>query len=843
MKGFAAALLASTMLCTTAAYADEEQPTSASAADPGGLGEIVVTARRRAENIQSVPVAVTAVSEETLKAKLIADPYDLARNTPGLTGMSGSAQRNNVNYFIRGQGATFQSQPSVISYFADVPQVGNDTSGGTNVTYYDLDSIQVLKGPQGTLFGRTTTGGAVLINPKKPSGEFDGYGEIGIGNLGARNFTGAVNIPLIGDKLAVRIAGNYRYRDGFTTSLITGQDNDNVNRSSYRISVQAKPTDWLTNNTIFQDINLNENPTGNVLWRFEPRGSLLDTTPGGPTDATTGLGYLYSVYLLCGGDATCAAPRLAILDKIRNAAATDFARLNAGGDDAKRYYINSGFTDALKFHSQLFTNTTEINLGGLGFLGDTSIKNIFSTARNLHASNLTECCAPGLVVSLYGMDWRNGGPVDNNSYREKWMDRWSDEVQLAGKIRGRHDWIVGYYVETENVDQNANRGNPTYVLFGALDFPVGAAQVQFSPSRDYLRRQTGVFGQTTIDFGDFGLDNVHFTAGYRHSTVKQSVTIIPAIMDPVLGLIPSGAPDVTPPSLNQKADSYTFALDWKITPKVLVYATTRHGFKAGGINLSQIPFAGNPLVPQSLLFFEPETVTDYEVGAKTDWTLGSIRGRTNIALYLADFSNLQRSTTYSNPVRGGGPSSQIANIAATRTKGIELENTVRWTSQFETAISYAYTDAKYVRYPGTGVRPADGVVFNLIDSRISATPKHKFSLLASYDFVVPERIGSIRISANFAYQSRINLSDSAAYDPLPEDQAPYAVADLKLDWNNVMGNPVDLSFFVKNVTDKLYAVGSAHVMDSRLGTTSIQYSEPRTFGMQARFRFGASANR
>jgi iron complex outermembrane receptor protein len=207
-----------------------------------------------------------------LREKAITTPYDLSNSTPGITATAGSSSRNDVQYFIRGQGATYGSTPSVVTYFADVPQQAASTVGGSNITFYDLEAVQVLKGPQGTLFGRSTTAGAVLLTPKKPTGEFDGFFEMSLGNYNLRQFTGAINIPILGDRFAVRVSGNYSVHDGFARSLTTGRDLDDRDRSSYRITVLARPTDWLTNTTIFSDINVKENGTASILGHYEPDG-------------------------------------------------------------------------------------------------------------------------------------------------------------------------------------------------------------------------------------------------------------------------------------------------------------------------------------------------------------------------------------------------------------------------------------------------------------------------------------------------------------------------------------------------------------------------------------------
>src|SRR5690606_26100953 len=139
---------------------------------------------------------------------------------PALT-TSSSLNRSTVNYNIRGQTQQNNgSLPSVQVYFNDTP-----LSNGT-FQLYDLESVQVLKGPQGTLFGRNTTGGAVLFTSRTPSGEFDGYVQATVGDLNARDVQGAVNVPLFGDVLALRVAGDMARRDGYTRNLTNGEDLD-----------------------------------------------------------------------------------------------------------------------------------------------------------------------------------------------------------------------------------------------------------------------------------------------------------------------------------------------------------------------------------------------------------------------------------------------------------------------------------------------------------------------------------------------------------------------------------------------------------------------------------------
>ncbi|HQR88573.1 MAG TPA: TonB-dependent receptor plug domain-containing protein [Caulobacter sp.] len=152
------------------------------------LDDIVVTARRREERLQEVPVAVTALSEEVLEEKGVRDANDLGQVAPGLSVQNTTANRNNITYSIRGQGQAFgQNSPGVVPYFAEVPSFGD--------AIFDLQGIQVLKGPQGTLFGRNTTGGAILFTPRAPSEELNGYVLGRVGNYNRRASSLAWAVP------------------------------------------------------------------------------------------------------------------------------------------------------------------------------------------------------------------------------------------------------------------------------------------------------------------------------------------------------------------------------------------------------------------------------------------------------------------------------------------------------------------------------------------------------------------------------------------------------------------------------------------------------------------------
>lgn len=880
------------------AHAQQAATTTAAAEEDGNLiSDIVVTARRRAESQQSVPVAITAITANTLREKQILTPYDLTASTPGISANTGSAQRNDVLYFIRGQGATFGSSPSVVTYFADVPQQTNSASGGSNIQFFDLESIQVLKGPQGTLFGRSTTAGAVLLTPAKPGNEFDGFFEMSLGNYNAKEITGAVNIPIIEDRLAIRAAGNYSYHRGYAKSLTTGEDLDDRNRKSFRISLLAKPTDWLTNTTIFSENDVDENGTAVVLLNYEPNGiarrvvdpripgggvttgSLLDTRPGGVLGVTTndpaaagGLGFI-SVAGLCGNlaavytaagksQAQCISERLGLINAARASLDAESARLAAGG--SRRRFANTR-DNFIKSRVQQIVNTTELDFGHVGLLGDMGFKNIFSTTRNLQSIAIREIqggVGTGVVFNDLQVSNPNcsstlcTGPAairDFGGGKNDWLDVYSEEAQLSGRFADKHDWMVGFFTEHSKSNQYLNLPAVFQTLGGAFTVPIpsqgqfqaGLPGISTGYNDDYKASQTGYFAQTTLDLADVGLDGARFTAGYRHSIVKQSLIAVNAVLSPAgIAVAPNlpttTADDPVPAALKQTANSYTFALDYKISPNVLLYGTTRKGFKQGGINIQSIVPANNGIAA-AVPYFGPEKVTDYEAGIKADYQLGGIGMRTNIAVFQADYSGLQRAGSFFN---GQTTSNQIINAAKLRSRGVELEQVVRLSRELTLNFNYAYLDSKFRSFPGVIVRPGDGAIIERINAPISGAPKHKIDAAARYVLDAGDT-GEFVFAGNVSYQSRVNQNDDAIFslNPQNEVQKGYVLTNLRLDVNNVMGNPVDVSLFVKNVFNKLYRIGTSGLIASQLGTTGGIYGDPRIMGIQFRARFGKSADR
>jgi iron complex outermembrane recepter protein len=848
--------------------------------DDASDDEIFVTARRREESLQDVPLAVTAFTAESLREKAITNQDDLVAHTPSLQIRSNGAQRTDGGFFLRGQGSTFGTQPGVVVYTNEVPDF-RVPNFGNNTQFYDLENIQVLKGPQGTLFGRSTTGGAVLLTTKKPRmGEIEGFVEGKFGNYAYKELTAALNLPILEDKIALRIAGNVTRRRGFTTSLNTGQHLDDKRRESYRISLLIKPTDWFEQYTIFRGEHIDETGSGIVLQDYNPNflsgTSVIDPVtgranfavaagraifkPGGLTAAPfpLTLGYNQLIGGLCGqlnpgnpaGVGACVGQRAPRVASLVAALAAEEARVKGGGSVRQNAESDLLYLRGL---AQQITNVTSITPGEFGPLGDITLKNIFATNRVSQAySNRSVAGAPLFhAVTANGVDVVNGQIVPSKRFSGRHFgDNFSNELQLGGHS-DMLDWLAGYYYN--RFKHPVQMGALFSTFNDALDAstPIGVGAIQGSFVLDEKQIDKGLFGQVTVR----PIESLSLTAGYRKSKYSRTAEGAPA-RSTASGLVPvkataancttfasvaaSGFCPAVP--ISQSASSYNFAVDYKPVDGLLLYVTHRKGFKPGGANLPPaVP------VPGAQVQFDPETVKDYEAGVKYNFNAGGVRGHANLAYYHSDYSNIQRNQTLAVP---GGTTvyTQTANIAGAKIDGVELETLLNIGQRFQLGLNYNYTDPRYTSYPGltafvseTPLFQANGApYYNTVANSTSpyvGTPKHQISVNARVALIQSEDTGDVAISGNYYHQSLVHLDDSEIQvENKVGIQKGYGTLNLRLEWNNVSGQPLDLAINATNVTQKVYKVGAANLW-AALGVQGAIYNEPRMISASARFRF------
>lgn len=240
-----------------------------------GLEEIVVTARRQAESQQHVPIAITTLDQAALERNQIRSLADLQQFVPSAS-VTGYNSRNQEWFSLRGQGETgletgggVGGGPAVVGYLAEVPV----SIAGPGL-YFDLASVQVLNGPQGTLFGRNTTGGAILFEPQQPGQTREGYLSVTLGDYERREAQAAINLPL-SDALAVRIAGQTGHRDGYTRDAVTNRQYQDRDYDALRLGVLFDPEGRFQDYFLANYVNYEESGAGNILLFANPANPAL----------------------------------------------------------------------------------------------------------------------------------------------------------------------------------------------------------------------------------------------------------------------------------------------------------------------------------------------------------------------------------------------------------------------------------------------------------------------------------------------------------------------------------------------------------------------------------------
>jgi iron complex outermembrane receptor protein len=267
-----------------------------------------------------------------------------------------------------------------------------------------------------------------------------------------------------------------------------------------------------------------------------------------------------------------------------------------------------------------------------------------------------------------------------------------------------------------------------------------------------------------------------------------------------------------------KAPTYTLSLDYRVTPQVLVYATTRKGYKSGGFNTTADP---NDVFAS----FGPEYVVDYEAGVKADFNVG-FPVRLNAAVFNDNYKDIQRNQNIiapgSNPPRVVG---FVLNAARARIRGVELQSTLQPIRSLTLTAFYSYLDARYRDYSFSGV--------DLSGYRLPFAPKHKAGLTVRYDLPVPDSLGEMSVSMSYAYNSSFRWNDLE----LPGNTiGGSGLLDLSAEWNRIAGSNWSASAFMTNVGDRTYRMISA-VQYNSVGITSAMYGEPRMYGVRLRYAF------
>ncbi len=745
------------------------------------LDEVIVTARKREENLQSVPVAITALSGEVLRHRNVHALEDLRFQVPALQISPSPFGAAVPGISIRGQRqleAIITLDPAVGVYFADVVW---ERPHGSNASLYDLESIQVLKGPQGTLFGRNTTGGAVLISPHAPS--FDGiggYGEVAAGNYATRHFEGMLNVPF-SSRLAMRIAGKLNEHAGYATNLVDGSEKDDADDQSLRLALAFRPNQDLESNTVYQYFLSRTHGNAWRLGGVNPGGTVANVAAGGGVEVVQDL-----------------EDTLALLDtrgwhQVIN-------------DQQRRERIET-------HHA---SNTTSWDLGAV------TLKNIVGWRQiDSFAATDYDGSAVKLRTTAALDDGLPQGPITVfNSQNLLRVHQWTEELQLLGTtFDGLLDWIAGVYYFRE-----AGRDTQRSDLFGRR-INDGIAE----------NRSYSVFAQGTHKLP--WLQGLSLTAGVRHTWDERRIEQRQKLMLPgdeqfrcrLLAEPVAQGDCERRRTYSDDAPSWGVTLDYKLTADTMAYVARRRGYKSGGLQLR----ANAPSEPAT---FNPEFVDDWELGLKSTLEWRGIPLRMNAAIYRQDYDDIQRTLSLQLP---GSTQliTTVLNAAKATIRGGELEFVVQ---PFEPLELSGFINVTRPRYDSFTQISATGTTADLSASEFALIPERVFGTSLKVQLPLREQFGTLALRGQWYRQSDMKMTEINNADGVNTGDgrvSGYAIADLYADWSQVMGRPWNLRLYVRNLSNKDYATGGISVFPTT-GIYSYNLGAPRTYGLQLRYRFG-----
>lgn len=800
----------------------------------GGVEEIVVTAQKRSENAQNVPIAISAVSAASMEAKGLTSVVDLAGSAPNVSlnvggGFSGSSSV--LISYIRGIGQNdfaFNLDPGVGVYVDGVYLARNI---GANSDLLDLDRVEVLKGPQGTLFGRNTIGGAINIVTRDPSDHFGYKGEITTGRFNRIDVRGSVDVPLIPNVMLANFSFATKNRDGYqhrvpfpgfdgnyvsdvgkfaiTDNRTPSKTSGNQNQDVFRAKILVKPADGLKITLAGDYANVDEEATPQTL---------LDVNSG-PRAGNPSVAFLYNTCINTPASVLASIPaEVAPLNAICNSAignpTSPYGVMPPlGGVNVDANSTNNRIT----YDNRFITGNPDISYaGGANY---SRIKNWglsgaieYDLAANMTVKSIT---AFRDLDARFGVDI-GGAPFAalQTTFRTK-ERQFSEELQIVGNaFAERWKYVFGAYYFHEY-------GNHT----DRVPFIGGLVQVR-ADDQPFDTKAFALFTHNNIEIIP---DRLGLTLGARYTNEKkffqseqkeENILALKAGIPPFFFPDPNDLTYIFPREpVRQKFNNFSYRIgaEYKFSRDVMAYASFANGFKSGGFTTrvtAPLPptfNADDSITPAVAPTFKPEKANTYEIGFKSTFADRAVR--LNGAVFYTDYKDLQLTVQQlTTPV--------FVNGGDARIKGFELEAQVVPAAGLSMDFSVGYTDAKYTRV-------APGVIGITTASRFVNTPEWQLHGGISYraDF------GSFQLTP----RADVSYSSSMALDP--ENTALLIRPDVTTVDTSVTLNPgsdrVEVQFGIKNLFDKRYLV-SGYVND--LAITTGMYSRPREWFLTLRVK-------
>ncbi|ODT60666.1 MAG: hypothetical protein ABS77_09535 [Phenylobacterium sp. SCN 69-14] len=658
-------------------------------AQDGGavIEELVVTAQKREESLQDVPIAVSAFNQESLKRQGIDGGQNLQLAVPNVT--FSKTNGGGFNFVIRGIGSKVGSvtgDRAIGVHLNNAPLTANNL---VEAEFYDVERVEVLRGPQGTLFGRNATGGVLNIITAKPKPQFEAMLRGEIGNYDSRKLRGMINLPVT-DTLAVRLAGSYLRRGGYGVNLTTGNDIDDRDLFSVRGSVRWSPTDRISVLGVWEHFEEDDHRS-RIGKQFCSKDNGPASVGGVALSSNPVLARIEGGLLGQGCRATSVYAPDALGTPNYLAAVEGIFALRAGVINDDPYagkFQTPGLRDIESRFDPLYKTDSDVALLNIAIdvtegLTLTSLTS-YSTTNSLSQEDYTRArpttgflntaATPGgflndpqvgLSDRMYTFDYTGGATT-----------QWSQESRLQSSFDGPLNFSVGgIYVDFEQKSFQYVIANGftafAYQTQGSAPCPAGSTTCiyvdpGFPPNgegHNYFLSQQPYRLKASAAFGEVywqANENLKLTGGLRYTNDKKKAVNIPTrILQPGRGY-PLGSP--TEQVANFDAVTGRLGFDWKpeldFSSDTLIYAFYSKGYKGGGVNpVAAIGFAGTRPT------FDPEFVNSYEVGTKNTLLDGALR--LNATAFYYDYKNYQVSKIANRQ-------SIIENVDAT-VKGAEIE--------------------------------------------------------------------------------------------------------------------------------------------------------------------------
>ncbi|WP_174273550.1 TonB-dependent receptor [Sphingomonas bacterium] len=767
------------------AGAEPAAPTAESL-DP--VEDIVVTARRREETAQNVPVALSVVSAEALTRSGSININQIQQLVPSLQVTATNPRNSVIN--IRGLGANSSIAVDGLEYGVGfyVDGVYYARPGQAQFDLIDLQQIEVLRGPQGTLFGKNTTAGAINVTTRLPSFDPEFVGEATFGTYAYHQVRASGSFPLIDDKLAIRLTFADTHRDGFLTNLYDGSDAQNYDNTTIRGQLLAKPA---------------ENLTVRLIGDYARQAQHFALT-------------IFDGYFTTYGNGAPIANNI-----IDRAARTGYALPSYNA------FARLGNSDA----------PFQANMKSYGVSGQVDW--------DLGSATLTS------VTAYRWWDWYPKNDVDGTSLsinvagqQINHQRQFSQELRVASDGSHKVDYVAGVYyfwqvvrgygdtaygpdyarwnlnpattpaatIANTNLALNgfaaksfSNPSTKSYAAFGQLDWHLADRLTLTTGLRYTHENKKGVFNQ----FWVAGVDPATLPAAQAAAVLATRNAF-----NPILNF-----------SAKDSADALTglATLSYKVAPDVLVYGTYSRGNKSGGLNLT----AGGAFRP----VVDPEKVNAYEIGLKSQFL--DRRATLNLAAFNTEIRDYQASIT--EPIAGTTSVIQyIANIPKVRSRGIEGDFAFAVSRWINLSASAAYADAKYVTFtnsPQAAERLNVSAIQDLSGQRLTNAPKFVYTLAADVAQPIGDvgRFGAIQAygHADFAHRSSYNTAaTNSIYGIIPA----YGLVNARIGLRTENGR-WDLSIWARNLFDKDYYISRS---GANYGLITGLPGEPRTLGVTLR---------